>query len=302
MINSHTKPLSLAWVEALAREARVEIPAHIMPLMDILADMSEIAITDFRSKAAFNYKDDGSPAGNADLAIETLLKDHLTIHDFHAFFKGEELGDNTPEEPKEGDARHIVDPIDGTRNNEYGRDDFSISIARQVFKNGAWQTNDALLVLPVKGEVLWASKNQGAFILQHNPLATDRPSIQIIKITNAEAPKPLDRSLIDLSTKPMGATQEAHVMRSFRDKGLTQRTIGSAANALAYTGTKNDGAVVIANDYDVAAGALIAEETGAIVSEQMIEVDGRPKVLVTIGRDQATHDALDTICQQALEL
>ncbi len=302
----HQKPthatLSHAWLKALAQQSNVQIPEHVSALFEVLRDITDIAIQDYISKSSFAYKSDNTPSGDADSAIENLLKMHLLKRYPHYAFTGEETG-STANAPKQGDKRWLVDPIDGTRNNEYGRADFGISIACQSFENNKWQTIDALLAMPVTGEVLWASSSQKAtYALNYNPLIGQAPNIAAIKIDDTHTYRALDRSLIDLSIKPFPPAYEAQLIQKIREAKITHRNVGSAAIALANVGSKNDGAIVLAHDYDVAAAVLIAEQAGAIVSEEICTAGCEPLSLVIAGRNAQMYTALKQQCNSLLTL
>ena len=289
--------LSKIWLESVAKEAGYQVPPYILSLAEIMQPMSALAIEDFKSSESFTYKDDNTPCG-IDEKIELLFKDH--IHQTYPthYVMGEETEDETPDHPEDNDCRWVIDPIDGTRNNEYGRDDFAISIARQLYRDDTWQSVDALLISPVRGEILFASEGMGTHMLSFRPYLDTEPVLQQIHVDQIGRNKPLDKSLIDLATHPLSAHQQADLTHIFKQAGITTRDIGSSAVALGQSGLKYDGAIVMANDYDVAAGRLIAKETGCVVSE----FNRGSKVLVVIGINQKTHDVIKQFCDLALEL
>lgn len=296
------KFLSIEWFYAVSSQSKISIPEYVMDVLEIFKPMTDLSIDDYKSKNEFDYKEDGSPAGKADLEIELLFKNHIKQKYNHHYIKGEEAGDETPKNPIEGDNRWVIDPVDGTRNNEYGRDDFAISIAHQIFEGGQWKSHNAILILPVKGEALWASKNNGSFILNYNRALTETPLIQPLSIDRTEGARPLKKSLVDLSTKPFSPQQEGGLIESLRNDGITHRTTGSAAIAVAQTGLKNDGSIVLAYDYDVTAGALIAKEAGCHTSEFLHETDRALLTLIVAGKSEAIHEALESKCRTLLGL
>lgn len=287
--------LSKDWFAAVIDRSHVTIPKHISAVLEILPPVVKAAMDDFHSKKQFEYKEDDSPAGDADWAIENILKQHLMSRFPDYYFKGEETDVIKPHEYQDGDVRWLVDPIDGTRNNEYGRDDFAVSIALQSLQDGQWQTKDALLLLPVKGEIIWASENQGAYLLNYNPMVTSDPVITVVKVS-ADDPRLLNKTLVDLSTKPFPPKEEGTLITLLREEGITHRNVGSAAIAIANVGSKADGAVVLAHDYDVAAGILIAKEAGAKVTEDVYETARGPLSLVIAGSHVETHQSLAQKC------
>jgi fructose-1,6-bisphosphatase/inositol monophosphatase family enzyme len=65
-------------------------------------------------------------------------------------------------------------------------------------------------------------------------------------------------------------------------------------------GCGNSGAMVTANDYDVAAGLLVAREAGATVSELTFEREGRRFTAYLAGESEATHAALRSLLDEVL--
>ena len=108
--------------------------------------------------------------------------------------------------------------------------------------------------------------------------------------------RPFNKTVLDLSTKPYPPAEEGQLITAIREDRMTHRNVGSAAIAIANVGSKADGAIVLANDYDVAAGMLIAREAGAIVSEQVYETSRGPLSLVVAATSAQTHDALVQKC------
>jgi histidinol-phosphatase len=104
---------------------------------------------------ASTAKEDGSPVTEADIAVETALRDAvLEVHPNDGF-AGEEIG----ERPGTSGRRWIVDPIDGTRFFAAGERTWGTLIALEV---------DRVLVLglatsPALRRRWWAERGGGAF-------------------------------------------------------------------------------------------------------------------------------------------
>lgn len=147
-----------------------------------------------------------------------------------------------------------IDPIDGTVNFAHGIPFFSISIAY------ADQGKMALGVVfdPMRDECFSAEKGRGAW-LNGKPI---RPS----------AARELDHSLLvtgfayDIRTNPN--TNLDHYAR-FALRSLGVRRLGSAALDLCYVAAgRFDGYWELRlNTWDIAAGGLIAQEAGAVVTD-----------------------------------
>jgi len=291
----NTDLLSQEWFKAVSEQSKIAIPEHVAVVLEIIEPIVTLAINDYKSKAAFHYKPDNSPVGAADEAIERLFKNHVKTHYPAHYIKGEETGDETPAHPAQGDNRWVIDPVDGTRNNEYGRDDFAVSIAHQVYEDGNWCSHNALLVSPVKGNILWASKDQGSYKLSYNPLLGEKPAISKVQMDPQTTGKPFNKSLVDLALN-ITAGQDVQLVEFFRQNHIRRRTIGSSAIAVANTGIQNDGTIVVANDYDVAAGLLFAEQAGAVTSQTSYDGGQGGLTLVVAAQSETLHDALKNQC------
>jgi len=93
---------------------RMDGPAHWLPLLHEIADRADaIALRSFRSaRLRVTEKPDASPVTEADLAIEEVAREVLRAKAPELGVLGEEQG----EAAGSGDARLVIDPIDGTRN------------------------------------------------------------------------------------------------------------------------------------------------------------------------------------------
>jgi len=159
----------------------------------------------------------------------------------------------------EGDERHIwyVDPLDGTVNYAHGIPFYTVSIA--YAEDG--QVRLGAVYDPSRDEMYTGEKGLGAW-LNSKPICASKA-------------QDLDQSLLvtgfpyDIRSNP--ETNLDHFVRfSMRSRGV--RRLGSAALDLGYVAAgRLDGFWEIRiKSYDIAAGGLIAEEAGAIVTK----VDG----------------------------
>ncbi len=160
----------------------------------------------------------------------------------------EECGDNK----KNSEYLWIIDPIDGTTNFSIHNPLWSISIAL-AYKN---KIILGLILAPILNELYIAEINKGAFI---NGKKIKTPKINKGKIINTfchgSKKEDIERS-IKYYTKQ-------------KINNLDCRQLGSAAIELAYVAMGRVDSIVIpgANSWDVAAGALIANEAGAKVTD-----------------------------------
>ena len=130
----------------------------------------------------------------------------------------------------------IIDPIDGTLNFLHGVPHFAISIAHR-FKN---EILSGLIFDPIKNEMFYAEKNNGAFF-----------NNQRIRVSNK---KNINDCLFGSNEKNI--------------KNLSTRNFGSAALDMAYVGAgRFDGTFYKeVNVWDIAAGIIIIEEAGGKVN------------------------------------
>jgi len=147
-----------------------------------------------------------------------------------------------------------IDPLDGTVNFTHGVPIFCVSVAF------AQDSHLQLGVVydPIRDECFSAERGRGAW-LNGNPI-------------HVSGARDLDHSLLvtgfpyDIRTNPVN-NLDNYVRFALRSQGV--RRLGSAALDLCYIASgRLDGYwETVIFDYDVAAGALIAEEAGAVVTD-----------------------------------
>lgn len=185
----------------------------------------------------------------ADVAVEVFLKDALARHYPQYGFWGEESGKSENQ-----GSRWIVDPIDGTHSFARGQYFWSISVALEIDQEMVF----GAVYAPALGDYYCAAKGDGAF----------------------KNSKSISVSAIDDLGEAMVATGFACLRAFLEDNNLPrfnriaqatagQRRFGSAALDLCLIA---DGQIDAyweqeLNLYDVAAGALIAKEAGATVTD-----------------------------------
>ncbi len=184
------------------------------------------------------------PVSEADIEIDRML---------HARLLGARPGYGWLSEEKEDDAARlaherifIVDPIDGTRAYIRGDDGFCIALA--VAEAG--EVIAAAAHFPAKGETYWAEKGGGAF--------RDGAPLHISGRSEIDGAAALaGKPQMVPSSWPGGPPP---VNRAFRNS-LVERhcLVAQGSFDLAFTLRQ-------AWEWDVAAGALIAEEAGATVT------------------------------------
>ena len=171
-----------------------------------------------------------------DKNVEKILIEELSKIKKNYSFLSEEVGFI---ENKDKDNVWIIDPIDGTTNFLHGIPHFAICIALQ--SNG--ETVSGLIFDPIKDEMYYSEKNQGAFLNNQRLRVSKRSS--------------LDNCLFSSNHKGL------------KFSNLNMRCSGCAALDLAYVASgRLDGFFHNKiNIWDIAAGALMIKEAGGIVND-----------------------------------
>lgn len=237
-------------------------------LEKIIREAGTIALTHFKDlkKLEVNKKSPRDFVTAADVAVEAFLKEALASEYPQFGFWGEESGQSDDQT-----SRWIVDPIDGTHSFAKGQYFWSISVALEIDK----ELIIGAVYAPALNDLYCAEKGKGAW--------KNGQSIRVSSETNIG--------------DAMVATGFACLRSYLTDNNLArfariaerttgQRRFGSAALDLCLVA---DGQVDAfweqeLNLYDVAAGALIAREAGATVTDFKGNDGLFPKqVLVTNG-------------------
>lgn len=198
---------------------------------------------EIREKAPNDY------VSNVDIASEEMLINVIReSYPEHAIL-GEESGEtgNTDSE-----YRWLLDPIDGTTNFIKGIPHFAISIG--ILKNNKLEAG--LVYNPMTDELFCAARGQGA-TLNDKKIRASAVLPENAVIATGFPKKP------ELHTRAM--TGLKNVLMTFPDI----RRAGAASLDLCYVASgRVDGYYEFGlSQWDVAAGALIAQESGAIVSD-----------------------------------
>lgn len=228
------------------------MPAHDLALLTEAAHAAaKIANRYWRSDQRVTFKDAGAgPVSEGDIAVDTYLRETLTAARPDYGWLSEE----TEDDPARlgADRVFIVDPIDGTRAYVDGQPTWAHSLA--VVENG--QTTAAVVYLPQREKLYAATPGQGA-TLNGEPICatttadTDGASVlasrPLFDAENWAGPVPK----MERHFRPSLAYRLCLVAEGRFDAMLTLRPTW---------------------DWDIAAGALIVTEAGAVVTD----ADGRP--------------------------
>ncbi|MEV7631691.1 inositol monophosphatase family protein [Microbacterium sp. NPDC089318] len=211
----------------------------------------------------------------ADREVEQLIRDRLRSERPDDGFLGEETG------AERGSSGYtwVVDPIDGTVNYAYGIPTYSVSIAVVEGEPHPerWQNVAAAVCAPALGELFRAVRGEGAWLdAKRLAVNTDTPAGALLGTGFGYDPATHDGDLATVR----------RVMTMARDV----RRMGSAAIDLAYLAAgRLDGFFERGlNAWDFAAGVLLVQEAGGVVSR--VDVDAPRPMLIAGGRD--VHDRL----------
>jgi myo-inositol-1(or 4)-monophosphatase len=147
-----------------------------------------------------------------------------------------------------------IDPIDGTVNYAHGVPAFCVSIA---YAEGP-QLQLGVIYDPIRDETFFAERGKGAW-LNSNPISVKHAEHLVDALLVSGFPHNLNSN----------ERREAFdIFERFYQHGQSVRLVGSAALDLCYVACgRLDGYWEVSlNPYDLAAGALIASEAGALVT------------------------------------
>jgi myo-inositol-1(or 4)-monophosphatase len=219
-------------------------------IRDAARAAGDLALAERRRGLKVWSKSGGSPVTSADMAVDALLKDALMGARPDYGWLSEETADGPERLSRE--RIFIVDPIDGTV--AYMKDTPWWCVPIAVVENGIPVA--AVIHAPALDETFVATRGGGAFL-------NDRPITASDVTTLDDASVLADARLLEGPHWP----EPWPVMRFEKRNAIAYRMALVAAGAF-------DAAIALTPkwDWDIAAGALIAEEAGGRVSDH----HGRP--------------------------
>ena len=214
------------------------ISANLNVMIKASEKASKILIRDFGEieKLQVSKKGPSDFVTNSDLKVEKIIIEELKKARPNYSFLSEENG---IENNKDKDNTWIIDPIDGTVNFLHGIPHFAISIALKS-KN---EIISGLIYDPIKDEMFFAEKDNGAFFNNHRMKVSNRNNIdECLFVTGGNIKNELN---------------------------FPNRKTGCAALDLAYVASgRYDGyAQKNLNLWDIAAGIVILKEAGGKIDE-----------------------------------
>lgn len=215
-------------------------------LIDAALAGGQIALGHWRSDPDTVAKPDGSPVSAADIAVDTALRDSLTL----ARPSYGWLSEETPDMRDRLDRAHcfILDPIDGTRAFLDGRKSWAISIA--VAEDG--RVTAGVIHMPALGKTFLAAEGHGAHLNGRRIEASmrqDADGATVLSTKATYAARNWQGAVPDFDRhfRPSMAYRLALVAEGRFDAMMTLRPSW---------------------EWDIAAGAVIASEAGAKVTDR----------------------------------
>ena len=185
---------------------------------------------------------------------QAIIKSLRRPYPDHAFY-GEESGHH-PGKNDGNDYLWIIDPLDGTTNFIRGIPHFAVSIACQY----RGRLEHAVVVDPIKEEEFCASRGHGATLNSKRIRISSRKSLEGALIGTGIPFMPPSIDHLD---------NYLNMMRSLLGDTAGIRRAGAAALDLAYIACGRLDAFweIGLKEYDIAAGALLIQEAGGLISD-----------------------------------
>lgn len=244
-----------------SRSAEKSVAADLALIGEAAREAGEIAMRYFRSDPEVWMKNGSSPVSEADIAVDTFLRQSLTAARPDYGWLSEETVD-TPERLATR-RTFVVDPIDGTRAFIDGRDIWCVSIA--VVEDGLPLAG--VLECPVRREFYQAGAT-GKALLNGRPIAVSAEKTSPLRVAGP-------KSMLRIAPASMRAGPDIPYIPS-----LAYRIAMVATGALDATFVKPH-----SHDWDLAAADLILRRAGG----GLIERNGTPP---RYGGSDPRHGAL----------
>lgn len=243
-------------------------------LKDAVAEAGKIALKYFHGDLKSWEKKPGDPVSEADLEIDTYLKERLLAAHPDYGWLSEETADNDARLSKS--RVWVVDPIDGTRSFIAGKPEFTVSAA--LVEDGTPVV--AALLNPVTKEFFTATIGQGAFVNDEQMVCSDKDDLEHSKLL---------------------ASKKAFEWHNWMDDAPSASFdhLNSIAYRIAVVADKvYDASLSLSakSDWDIAAADLILSEAGGISTttkgEKLIYNKSDPVHESVISSGLALHPAL----------
>ena len=228
------------------------ISANLNIMIKASEKASKVLIRDFGEieKLQVSKKGPSDFVSNADIKAEKIIIEELKKAKPNYSILSEENG---YDEQKDKKNTWVIDPIDGTTNFLHGIPHFAISIAVKSSE----EIISGLIFDPIKNELFYAEKNNGAFLNNHRIRVSKKNQInECLFVTGGK-----------INFEP----------------DLSYRKSGSAALDMAYLACgRYDG--YFQNDlnlWDIAAGIILVKEAGGLLEEVDITQTQKLKIIAS---------------------
>lgn len=231
--------------------------ANINVMMKAAEKAGRALVRDFGEveQLQVSRKGPGDFVSNADVKAERIIRRELEKARPDYAFLMEESGEAGPED---AEGRFIIDPLDGTTNFLHGLPHWAISIGLE--KQG--EIIAGVIHDPIKDEMFWAEKGQGAFLRDRRLRVSSRRSLSDSIFATG------------IPHQGIGGGPEGHALFLKRlEKVMAHsagvRRWGTASLDLAYVAAgRYDGFWERGlHAWDVAAGIIIVKEAGGFVTD-----------------------------------
>jgi len=228
------------------------ISANLNIMIKASEKASKVLIRDFGEieKLQVSKKGPTDFVTNADIKAEKIIIEELKKAKPNYSILSEESGE---ENNKDRDNTWIIDPIDGTVNFLHGVPHFAISIALRS-KN---EIVSGLVFDPIKNEMFYAEKNNGAYFNNHRIRVSKKNQINdCLFVTGGKI-----KDEPDLPYRKSGcAALDMAYVASGRYDGYFQHDL---------------------NLWDIAAGIILVSEAGGITNELDLSVNKNLKIIAS---------------------
>ena len=228
------------------------ISANLNVMIKASEKASKVLIRDFGEieKLQVSKKGPADFVTNSDLKTEKIIIEELKKAKPHYSIISEENG---TEVNKDNKNTWIVDPIDGTVNFLHGIPHFAISIALKAED----EIISGLIFDPIKNEMFYAEKNNGAYFNNHR-----------IKVSK--------KNEIDNCLFVTGGKVKDQLDLPYRKSGCASLDMAYVASGR-YDGYFQDNL----NLWDVAAGIILVKEAGGILNEIDLSINNNIKIIAS---------------------
>ncbi len=244
-----------------------------MAVRDAARRAGDLALPYYRAgaqtAAKLWYKGHSSPVTEADIALDTFLKNRLSDLLPQAGWLSEETADDPARLGRS--YVWIVDPIDGTRAFASGHPDWAISIA--LVRDG--KPVLGVLYAPTHDRLYEARPGEGAWCNGERLQVSEAEALDLARVTG---PKPL----MDRLERRMGAVERLPKVPS-----LALRLARVAEGSIDVGLVSSD-----SHDWDLAGADLILHETGGLLTDLRGEPVGYNRPDPIHGELVATSEAL----------